>query len=98
MNLQPDLAAVGVRHVPYSVVASSGLEPEATAPVLIALEWVLDALRLTDRIDPVTIIVANKLIELAKAGERDTQRLCDLALQAIQSGLRIPTLLPKTSG
>lgn len=72
--------------MPYSVIASSGLEPEAAAPVLIALEWALDALKLTDRTDPLTRIVANKLIELAKEGERDPQRLCELTLKAIQAG------------
>jgi len=42
-------------------------------------------LRLTDRTDPITKIVAYKLIELARQGERDPQRLCDLTLQAIQA-------------
>jgi hypothetical protein len=78
------LVAFGDRQVPYSIIASAGLEPEASAPVLVALEWVLDALRLTDRTDPLTKIVANKLIGLAREGERDPERLCKLTLQAIQ--------------
>jgi len=72
--------------MPYSAIESSGLEPEATAAVLIALEWALDALGLADRTDPLTMIVANKLIKLAKEGERDPQRLCKLTLRAIRRG------------
>jgi hypothetical protein len=71
--------------VPYSVIAESGLEADAVSAVVLALERTLDALRLTDRTDPVTKIVAYKLIELARQGERDPQRLCDLTLQAIQA-------------
>jgi hypothetical protein len=70
--------------VPYSVIASAGLESEATAAVLQALERAREALGLADRTDPLTMILANRLIALAKAGERDPQCLCDLALQAIR--------------
>src|SRR6185312_2570356 len=48
------------------------------------LERTLGSLGLTDRTDPVTKIVALKLIEFARQGERDPQRLSDLTLQAIQ--------------
>jgi len=72
--------------VPYSVIAESGLEADAVSAVVLALERTLDALRLTDRTDPITKIVAYKLIEFARQGERDPQRLCDLTLQAIQPG------------
>lgn len=70
--------------MPYSVIASAGLGAEATTAVLIALERTLEALGLADRTDSVTMILANELIELAKAGERDPQRLCELTLRAIQ--------------
>jgi hypothetical protein len=70
--------------VPYSVIARSGLESDAITAVLVALERVLAALELADRTDPLTMIVAKKLIELAKAGERDPQRLYELALRAIK--------------
>ena len=36
------------------------------------------------RIDPLRDSVAHKIIELAKAGERDPERLCDGALKATQ--------------
>ena len=74
--------------MPYSVIADAGLESDAVIAVLIAFERVREALGLADRTDPLTMIVANKLIELAKAGERDPQRLYELTLRAIASPSR----------
>ena len=74
--------------MPYSVFADAGLESDAVIAVLVAFERVREALGLADRTDPLTMIVANKLIELAKAGERDPQRLYELTLQAIASPRR----------
>ena len=42
----------------------------------IAYEMTLISLRLVDRGDIVNNVVAQKLIEIAKAGERDPERLC----------------------
>jgi hypothetical protein len=39
-------------------------------------------LQLTDRSDPVTSLIAKKIIELARLGERDPARLRQAALQA----------------
>jgi len=41
----------------------------------------LRALRLADRADPVTEIIARKIIELAEQGERDPVRLRERAIQ-----------------
>jgi hypothetical protein len=41
-------------------------------------------LRLTDRDDPIVAIVAKRIIELAKAGERSPDLLCDLALNDLR--------------
>ena len=43
----------------------------------IAFEMALVALRLADRGDLANEILADKIIELAKAGERDPERLCE---------------------
>ena len=72
----------------YSVIADAGLDSDATTAVEMALELARAVLGLADRTDPLTVILANKLIELAKEGERDPQRLCELASRAIQPGLR----------
>ena len=47
----------------------------------LAYEITLISLRLFDRDDIVNNVVAQKLIEIAKAGERDPERLCEAVLQ-----------------
>lgn len=46
-----------------------------------AFEAALSRLGLVDRGDPATVSVAKVIIELAKEGERDPERLCALALK-----------------
>jgi hypothetical protein len=48
-----------------------------------AFEDALRALNLTNRDDPTTEIVAKKIIEIAKQGERDPVRLRERAVQAL---------------
>jgi hypothetical protein len=43
----------------------------------IAFEMALVALRLADRGDLANEVIAHKIMALAKAGERDPERLCD---------------------
>jgi hypothetical protein len=51
----------------------------------LAFEMALVALEHTDGIvNPTRDAVAKKIIERAKAGERDPDRLCDAALQALR--------------
>jgi hypothetical protein len=54
--------------------------PEETGVLVGAFEDVLHLLRLTDRDDPVTMLVARTIVDLAKAGERDRSKLRDVAL------------------
>jgi hypothetical protein len=74
--------------VPYSVIAESGLEADAVSAVLLALERTLGSLGLTNRTDPLARVVAFKLIEFARQGERDPERLCDLARKSIHTAKR----------
>jgi len=50
----------------------------------VAFEMTRAALRLTDRNDPIIEIIAKKIIELAKAGERNADLLCDRALKDLR--------------
>ena len=50
-----------------------------------AFEMALIALRLRDRGDLANEIVAQKIIALAKAGERDPERLCDDVLKEFRA-------------
>jgi len=57
--------------------------PEDIAPMSTAFEAALGKLGLVDRSDPAPMAVAKLIIEFAKVGERDPERLCALALQQL---------------
>ena len=58
--------------------------PEDIPAMSAAFEAALDNLGLVDRSDPATTTaVAKLIIEFAKVGERDPERLCTLALQQL---------------
>jgi hypothetical protein len=52
-------------------------DPETIRVMGLAYEMALVALQLADRADLANELVAHKLIDFAKAGERDPERLCD---------------------
>ena len=58
------------------------LEPKETAILCEVFEDVLKTLRIVDRQDVLTTLIARKLIELARAGERDPRRLKQKTLRA----------------
>ncbi len=67
----------------YQLLKSQGsFEPEEVAMLGNIFEEVLRTLGLVDRQDPVTEMVATKLVEVAKAGVRDPIRLKALTIQA----------------
>jgi hypothetical protein len=66
--------------------------PTEIAAMTAAYENTLRALGLVDRRDPVTEIIAKKIIEIARTGERDPQRLSALAIE--QLGIPIPPDAP----
>jgi hypothetical protein len=54
--------------------------PEDADVLIEAFEQTLKALQLVNRGDPATVLVAERIIEVAKTGERDPQRLCSTVL------------------
>ena len=62
--------------------------PDEVARLATAYEAALQLLRLTDRNDPVTEVVAKKIIEVARAGERDPAHICARALKEL--GIPLP--------
>jgi hypothetical protein len=54
--------------------------PEDIASLSAAFEAALSKLGLVDRADPATMAVAKLIIEFAKQGEREPERLCALAV------------------
>ena len=72
------------RHAPMPIrphLDGHKFDPETIRVMGLAFEMALVALRLPDRGDLANEIVARKIIALAKAGERDPERLCEGVLQ-----------------
>jgi hypothetical protein len=61
--------------------------PEQVRAMTTAYEDALRVLRLADRADPITEMVAKAIIEVAKTGERDPAQIRKLAI----ASLGIPT-------
>ena len=58
-------------------------EPDQINVLVTAFEDTLKMLGLVDRDDPATLMVAQRIIELAKQGERDPRRLREGAVQTL---------------
>jgi hypothetical protein len=69
----------------HRLVKTGTFEPEQLAVLGGVFEDVLQALGLVDRHDPLTELVARKVIELAQTGERDPVRLRQLTLEAFEA-------------
>jgi hypothetical protein len=69
-------------------------EPETTRLLGIVFEMAIAALHTRGVVDPPREVIAHSLIELAKAGERDPERMCDLALDACSKMITKPVPVP----
>ena len=69
----------------YRLLEPGAFDPEHVATLVIVFDDVLAALGLVDRTDPVATLVAQKVIELARAGVRDPIRLKQLTLEAFRA-------------
>ena len=61
--------------------------PEDITALATAFEDTLRTLRLSDRNDPIALMVAKKIIELAKQGEHNPERLRALVISQFQKRL-----------
>ena len=68
----------------YRLIRQSVFEPEAIERMTSAYEHALKVLQLSYREDPLTELVARKIIEFAEVGETDPERLCARTLEALQ--------------
>ena len=59
------------------------LEAEAFTRLVRAYEKTLHALRLVDRTDPITELVARKVIEIGRSGGRDAAEISSLAVKQL---------------
>ena len=70
--------------MPLTPYLSGGVfDPEQIEAMTAAFAAVCRSLKLVERKDPLTEIVARKVIEVAGTGERDPERLHDLVLLAL---------------
>jgi hypothetical protein len=65
--------------------------PEQIEVLVTAFEHTLKRLGLVDRKDPATLMVAQRIVELAKQGERDPVRLRECAMQTFTKQVTRPT-------
>ena len=67
----------------YRLLQNHVFDPDTIAVMVTAFEDALRELRLTDRADPATELVARKVIELAERGERDPARFRDQVVRSL---------------
>jgi hypothetical protein len=67
----------------HGLLKEAAFSPEDVSRMTAAYEAALRLLRLTDRTDPVTEIVAKKIIEVTRNGERDPPHICARALKEL---------------
>jgi hypothetical protein len=67
----------------YRLLQNSPLGPEEIAVLTDAYERTLRRLSLVDRKDPLTELIARKIIELAQRGVREAKQLSELAIKEL---------------
>jgi hypothetical protein len=67
----------------YRLLRTSSFNPEDVSKLVEAYESVLTSLNMTDRADPLTELVAQKIMDCAMAGDLDPARLRNCALAAL---------------
>ena len=69
----------------YRLAQNIAFGPEEIRSLSDAYESALQLLGLSDRNDPITELVAKKIIEIAQTGERDPQQLSALAVEQLST-------------
>jgi hypothetical protein len=67
----------------YRLLQNSPLGPEEIAVLTAAYERILHKLSLVDRNDPITELIAKKVIELGQRGVRDPGQLLELTVKEL---------------
>jgi hypothetical protein len=67
----------------YRLLKNCAFGPEEIKVLTTAYEDTLRTLRLADRADPAAEIIAKKIIEFARRGERDPLRLRERAIESL---------------
>jgi hypothetical protein len=67
----------------YRLLQTSAFEPADVERISSAYEQALIELRLVDRNDPLTEILAKLIVEVAQTGEKDSETICARALHQL---------------
>ena len=67
----------------YRLLKTLPMGPEEIAVLAEAYEHTLRTLKLVERSDPVTQLIAKKIIEIGQRGERNPQKLSELAIMEL---------------
>ena len=67
----------------YRLLKFAAFDPEMIASMTAAYEDALRVLRLADRQDPITELVARKIIKVARSGGRDPTQIREQALKEL---------------
>jgi len=67
----------------YRLLENSVFGPEEVSRMAAAYDRTLEALNLADRNDPVTELIAKKIIDIVGTGETDPVRISALAIKAL---------------
>lgn len=70
----------------YRIFRTTVFEPEEIAIMSAAYEDALRVLRLADREDPITELIAQKIIKVARSGEPDPAKITEQALRELGIG------------
>jgi hypothetical protein len=67
----------------YRRLREASFGPDEIGQMTAAYEEALRILGLIDRNDPITEILAKKIIEIARTGERNPSHICTMAIHAL---------------
>jgi hypothetical protein len=67
----------------YRLLQEAAFEPEDIERLAAAYEEALRRLQLIDRGDPVTEIVARRIIDIARTGMKEPHEICDRAIEQL---------------
>jgi hypothetical protein len=67
---------------PFRIIGDANFDPETVEVMTLAFDQTRDRLGLADENDLLAEILAKRIVEIAKYGERDAKRICELALEA----------------
>jgi hypothetical protein len=72
----------------YRLMREAAFSPEDISRMTAAYESVLSLLHLKDRTDPLTEMIATKIIEVTRNGERDPAHICARTVKEL--GVSVP--------